>query len=102
MQNKIYLLIYNMVVFFLETDELIDQAHKLGWRVFYELMEAIADGQWCKGHIIDKCWPQVSEFPGVKHTTGLIYVASDEEVCNTQSNNMGGSCSMQERDEKCI
>ena len=67
-----------MIVLFLETDKLIDQAHKLGRRVFYELMEAIADSQWCKGHIIDKCWPQVSEFSGVKQTTGLIYVASDE------------------------
>jgi hypothetical protein len=65
-------------------------------------MEAIADGQWRKGHIIDKCWPQVSEFPGVKQTTGLIYVTSDEKVCNTQSNNMGGSFSLQGRDEKCI
>jgi len=45
MQNKIYLLIYFMVVIFLETDKLIDQGHKLGRRVFYELMEAIADGQ---------------------------------------------------------
>jgi hypothetical protein len=65
-------------------------------------MEAIADGQWCKSHIIDKRWPQISEFPGVKQTTGLVYVACDEEVCNTQSNNMGVACSMQGRDEKCI
>jgi hypothetical protein len=91
-----------MVVLFLETDKIIDQAHKLGRWVFYELMEAIADSQRRKGHIIDKCWPQVSEFPRVKHTTGLKYVASDEEVCNTQSNYMGGSCSMQGRDEKCM
>jgi hypothetical protein len=34
MQNKIYLLIYFMVVLFLETDKLIDQAHKLGGGVF--------------------------------------------------------------------
>ena len=91
-----------MVVFFLEIDKVIDHAHKLGRSVFYELMEAIADGQWCKGHIIDKCRPQVCEFPRVKQTTGLIYVASDEEVCNTQSNYMGESCSMQGTDEKCI
>jgi len=45
MQNKIHLLIYFMAVVFLVTDKLIDQAHKLGRRVFYELMEAIADGQ---------------------------------------------------------